>query len=345
MTSSDTGYHDIGNLELIRGGMLRRARVAYRMWGRPNAHRDNFVVLPSYYTGDHDSYAPMIGAGRALDPARFCIVALDVLGMGRSTSPSNTVRSQAGPRFPAVELADSVRAQYRVLTEVFGMRSVALAAGWSIGGMQAYHWAAAWPGQVRRLLPWCASARCSPHNFVFLEGVKAALQADPAYSSGGYGAAPERGLRAFARAYCGWAYSQGFFRRAGWRELGHETLEDLLLAWEQEHVEGHDANDLLAVLGSWQRSDIGIWHDDRCERALAAIEARAVLMPSRTDLYFPPEDNELEAAAMRDARVVTVDTDWGHAAGGPGRDPDFAQALEKSMSELLADHRDGRAEI
>lgn len=341
---ADVGLHALGQWPLVSGGVLEDAHVGYRVWGEPNAARDNFVVLPTYYTGTDDSYAPLIGRGRALDPDRFCIVALDVFGMGVSTSPSNAGGAQSGARFPAVDFADSVRAQHAVLTERFGMRSVALAAGWSIGGMQAYQWAAAWPHQVRRLLPWCASARCSPHNWVFLDSVKSALQADCDYRAGQYTRPPERGLRAFGRVYCGWAYSQAFFRRAGWRDLGHATLEDLLDAWAEEHVREYDANDLLATLASWQACNVGIWQGGDFAAALAAIRARTIVLASRTDLYFRPADNEAEVARIAGAELRTVDTDCGHAAGGPGRDPIFSAALEEAFAELMSDYREGEGE-
>lgn len=54
----------------------------------------------------------------------------------------------------------------------------------------------------------CATARCWPHNRVFLDGVRSALMADPVYNGGDYQRAPEAGLKAFARVYAGWAYSQ-----------------------------------------------------------------------------------------------------------------------------------------
>ena len=110
---------------------------------------------------------------------------------------------------------------------------------------------AQYPEMVDAILPFCASARTSPHNQVFLEGVKAALTADAAYAGGDYAAPPEAGLRAFGRVYAGWAYSQTFYRERLHRELGFETWEELLLAWERDHLEW-DANDLLAKLRTWQ---------------------------------------------------------------------------------------------
>lgn len=49
----------------------------------------------------------------------------------------------------------------------------------------------------------CGSARTSRHNFVFLEGVKAALTADAAFQEGWYDQPPTKGLRAVARVYAG----------------------------------------------------------------------------------------------------------------------------------------------
>ena len=66
--------------------------------------------------------------------------------------------------------------QERLLREVLGIERVQLACGWSMGGIQAYHWAALFPQKVARLAVLCGSARTSPHNFVFLEGVKATLE-------------------------------------------------------------------------------------------------------------------------------------------------------------------------
>lgn len=331
-SAGQPGRYALGDWALESGELLREAHLAYRCWGEPNAAGDNFVVLPTYYTGAHADYLPLIGAGRALDPGRFCIVAPALFGSGASTSPSNAHPSQRGARFPRVDIVDNVRAQYRLLSSL-GMRALALAGGWSMGGIQAYRWAVDYPQQVRALLPWCSAARCSTHNRVFLYGVRAALTADPAWAGGHYQTPPERGLRAFARVYCGWAYSQAWFRRGGYRDLGLNSAEALLRAWEADHLRW-DANDLLTKLVTWQRADVGAGHGGR-EQALARIRARTILMPCGTDLYFPPQDNLDEAALIRGAELRVVKSDGGHAAGGPGRDPAFMAALEAALRDLL----------
>jgi homoserine O-acetyltransferase len=80
-----------------------------------------------------------------------------------------------------------------------------------MGGQQAYHWAALYPEMVERIAVVFGSARTAPHNLVFLEGIRYALMADPAWRDGYFAEAPVRGLRAMGRIYAGWALSQAFF--------------------------------------------------------------------------------------------------------------------------------------
>ena len=242
---------ELGDVALQSGATLPAARLAYRTWGALNADGDNAIVMPTFYTGTHERNEGYVTQVPALDPERWFIVSINMFGNGLSSSPSNTPPPCDGPRFPTVTLYDNVACQHRLLTQALGVRRIALVLGWSMAGCQSYQWGAQYPEMVDAILPFCASARTSPHNKVFLEGVKAALTADAAFAGGDYTTPPEAGLRAFGRVYAGWAYSQTFYREGLHRELGFETWEDLLLDWEQDHL-GWDANDLLAKLHTWQ---------------------------------------------------------------------------------------------
>lgn len=318
---------ELGDLTLQAGGVLRQARLAYVTRGSLNAARDNAILLPTYYTGTHLQNLALVGEGRALDPSRYFIVIPNLFGNGVSSSPSNHP-TQAGADFPRVSLLDNVNAQWRLL-ESLNVERLALACGWSMGAQQAYHHAALFPERVERVLAICGSARTSPHNWVFLEGVRAALLADS-------GRPPLRGLAAFGRVYAGWAYSQAFFREGLYGRLGYESPAALLTAWEREH-QAYDADDLLCVLDSWQRANIADNERYRgdFQRALCAISARVVLMPSSTDLYFPPEDNRLELAHLRRGELRLIESPFGHVAGGPGRIAEDSALIERVLRELL----------
>ena len=334
----DYEVFELGDVALQSGEVLRGAKLAYQTYGERAPSGDNVIVMPTFYTGTHARNEGFFGPGRALDPARHFIVSVNLFGNGVSSSPSNTPAPQDGPRFPKVTLWDNIACQHRLLTERLGVTRVALVTGWSMAGCQSYQWAAQYPDMVDAILPFCASAKCSPHNTVFLEGVKAALTADGDWKGGDYDTPPVKGLKAFGRVYAGWAFSQTFYREGLYRKLGFETFEDLLQDWEADHVDNWDANNLLAKLWTWQNTDISAnaLYGGDFEKALGAIKARAILMPCTQDLYFPPADNEIEARFMPNAELRPYDSPWGHCVANPGNDAQFERFLDQAITELLA---------
>ncbi|MEM7170052.1 MAG: alpha/beta fold hydrolase [Pseudomonadota bacterium] len=333
---TEVEYFDLGDVSLQSGEVLKKTHLAYKTYGALNDRGDNVVLLPTFYTGWHQRNEGFFGPGRAIDPTKHFIVSVNLFGNGISASPSNSPAPQDGPRFPMVTFYDNVACQHRLLTEKLGVEKIALVAGWSMAGCQAFHWGAQFPDMVEAILPFCASAKTSPHNFVFLEGVKAALQADAAWQGGDYKDPPAAGLKAFGRVYAGWAFSQTYYREGLFKQLGFETVEDLLVDWEEDHL-NWDANDLLAKLWTWQQGDISAQPRYRgdLKKALGSITARAIVIPCKQDLYFPPEDNAVEVAQMPNAELRTYDSPWGHCAANPGNDAGFTDHLETAIRELL----------
>jgi len=335
---ADHAIFEAGDVALQSGVVLPDTRLAYRTHGQLNAARDNAIVYPTHYMGTHDSNAWAVAPGMALDPDKYFIIIPNMLGNGVSSSPSNTPAPFDGPRFPLVTVRDNVFLQHRLVTEVFGLTTLALVAGHSMGALQTFQWGALFPDMVQRIAPFCGAARVSRHNWLFLEGCKSALMADAAFAGGDYTAPPVTGIRAFARVYAGWAWSQTFFRQQLDRErLGLPSMEDFLkFAWEP-FFQAHDANNLLAMLATWQAADISAdsRFDGDFELALAAITAKAIVMPCRSDLYFPPEDSEIEVDHMPHAELRVIPSVWGHMAGG-GMNPEDMMFINTALAELLA---------
>ena len=332
----DHAVFQLKNFELQSGAVLPDARLAYRTWGELNAARDNVVVLPTFYTGTHQRNEGYFGPGRAIDPARHFVVSINLFGNGISSSPSNTPAPFAGADFPRVTFYDNVRAQRALLTEGLGVERIALVTGWSMAGCQSFQWGAQYPDMVGAILPFCASAKTSEHNIVFLEGVKAALTADGTWAEGRYTEPPVRGLKAFGRVYAGWAFSQTFYRERMYRRLGFDTAEELLLDWERDHLDW-DANDLLCKLWTWQRGDISAQpaYGGDFVAALGAIRARTIVIACDNDLYFQPADNEIEIPHIPNGELRIYESPWGHCVASPGNDPEFERFLDQAIRELL----------
>lgn len=335
--NGETGVFEIPNLKLQRGMTLPRAKLVYKTYGRLAQDKSNVILYPTSYGAQHHDTEWLIGPGRVLDPDDWFIIIPNMFGNGLSSSPS-TLEPPFGPeRSPLFTHWDNVHAQRRLLAEVFGIEHLALIYGWSMGAQQALHWGAIFPDQVARICAVCGSARTSIHNRVFLEGVRATLTGDPAWTGTHFTAHPTRGLRAMGRVYAGWAMSQAFYREKLYETVGFASLEDFLVrSWEANFLR-RDAHDLLASLETWLASDISdnaIYNGD-LERALGAITARSIIMPSRTDLYFTPEDSALETAMMPHAEYRPIESIWGHRAGNPALNPADEAVLRQAVSDLL----------
>jgi homoserine O-acetyltransferase/O-succinyltransferase len=332
----DHEVFELGDVVLQSGITLWQAKLAYKTYGKLAAQADNVIVMPTFYGSQHADNEAMIGAGRALDPARYFIVVPNMFGNGLSSSPSNTPPPLDRGAFPHITLYDNVFCQRRLLTEHLRIKQVKLVVGFSMGAQQAFHWGALYSDIVQAIAPLCGSARTAPHNYLFLEGVKAALLADPAFADGWYQYPPARGLRAFSRVYAGWAFSQDFFREHEYRKMGLASLEDVVRFMEGR-FRRRDANDLLAMLWTWQHADISanpIFKGDLAA-ALRAIRARAIVMPCETDLYFRVRDNEIEVDQMPNAELRPIRSIWGHAAGR-GANPADNSFIDAALRELLA---------
>jgi homoserine O-acetyltransferase len=334
------GVFELGDFQLQSGVVLRRARLAYETHGTLNARADNAIVYPTWYAGRHYDNAMFIGEGRALDPSKYFIIVPDMFGNGLSSSPSNTPAPHDRSRFPITTTYDNVAAQHRLIMDHLGVKRVALVVGYSMSAQQAFHWGALHSARVERIAAICGSPKTSVHNWLFLEGLKAALQADAAWAGGDYEAPPTTGLRAFATVYAGWFTSQAFYRRG--LHLG--TLVGQQVSSMGAFLElvgtvfcSFDANDLLAMLATWQASDVSAHPTfaGDLDRALGAITAKTLVMPCETDLYFPPEDSELAVTKMPNAALRVIPSIWGHLAGSPVLNPDDIRFVDDALAKLL----------
>ena len=330
-----TGRYEPGDVALGSGEVLKNPCLSWKSYGTLSADRDNIIVFPTSYSAQHMDQEWLIGPDGILDPTRWFIVVPDMLGNGLSSSPSHT------PDYPAlVTTADNVHMQRRLLTDVFGVDAVACVYGFSMGGQQAYHWAALYPDAVARAIVVCGSARTAVHNQVFLQSLQATLEAAPEHlGCGRFSSQPAAALRAFARIYATMALSQDWYRaNLHLTTPGAASLDDFLdRVWAPGFLR-RKAEDLYAQCSTWLASDISantLYQGDLV-LALQSIKARMLLMPSRTDLYFPVADNAGEMAHLRHAELRPIPSIWGHRAGNPAANPADAAFLRNAVRDWLS---------
>jgi homoserine acetyltransferase len=350
-------YYTIPSFTFASGTTLHELKVAYKSIN-PSSTK-GVVLIPTCYGGRINTTLSFTTAPHdCLKDYHVVVVAM--LGNGESSSPSNK------PLFPLpgeLHYQDCIWAQHQLLTEHLGTQELEAVIGFSMGAQQAYYWAVMYPHFVK-VVPICGSARTSPHNYAFLEGPIGALtnaidyvawtqmkekkrRGEGEFKGDWEKLRPERGLRAFGRAYSAWLASAAWFRERWWsgrgeaREeeegnadagLGFKDVEEFIVKASEEAFLSWDAEDLLVLGRMWQLGDVGrvipgeemevatlgggVGDDEMFRKALASVQAEVLVMPCRTDQYFPPEDSEIEVKYLKKGTFAPIESIWGHFAGG-----------------------------
>jgi homoserine O-acetyltransferase len=326
------------NFHTESGVVLPEAKIVYGTYGHLNAAKDNAILLPSHYMADVHGYGWLIGPGKALDPSRQFLIASELFGNGRSSSPSNTPEPYHGPRFPVTTIRDNVEAVHELLTKELGIRHLSAVIGFSMGAQQAFQWSVSYPDFMGRIVATSGTAKTYGHGIVRLESQIAALTTDPAFKDGEYTAEPEKGIQAFSLVWTAWLFSQEWWRQELWKteEPAGTTFQQVLEHYRTHFIPGADANNLILQMRTWEQNDVGAtpgFGGDE-QMALRSIKARVLFMPSETDLYFPLTDARYEAQFIPHCVLSPIPSLWGHPAGA-GASPADEAFLNQRIAAFL----------
>jgi homoserine O-acetyltransferase/O-succinyltransferase len=336
----DFHVFDVGDLLLESGETLRGCKLAYRTQGALNAERSNAVLVTTWFSGTgkvmEDVY---VGAGHALDPARYFIIIVDQLGGGVSSSAHNMAPPQAMGKFPKLSIGDDVSAQHKLITGHFGIEALALVVGGSMGGQQVYEWAVRHPQMVVRAAVIAATARISLHQRVFVDALIEAVTSDPAWRGGWYASGTDvrAGMDRMARIVATAGWSAAFYQEKRWQTvLGMSSLDDFINGVMKAYFEPMDPNVLLDQMHKWQRADVARHTGGDLAAALARITARVFVMPISHDQFFPPQECEADCRLISGAALRVIESPEGHM-GLNGFEPGYMRQVDGYLAELLSD--------
>ena len=323
--SGSRQFVSIGRTSLERGGELPTVRIAFETMGTLNPTASNAILVAHALTGDsHVAGLPgpghatagwwngLVGPGKAIDTARWFVVAPNMLGGCQGTTgPASYAPDGAewGKRFPFITIRDQVDAQL-ALADALGIGRWAAVIGGSMGGMQSLEWAASYPERVERVAVLAAPAQSSADQIALNSVQLEAVRMDPAFGEGDYydaadGDGPHRGL-ALARRMALLNYRSSSelndrFERSAQSELsplgdgGRYAVESYLDFHGNKFTRRFDANSYLTLLEAMNSHDVGRGRGGTAA-ALAAVTMPALILAIDSDRLFPVSDQQHIAA-------------------------------------------------
>jgi homoserine O-acetyltransferase len=226
----------------------------------------------------------LFGPGQPLDASRYYIIIPDSIGHGKSSKPSDGMKTA----FPKYNYEDMVDAQVRLVREGLGVKHLRLVIGNSMGGMHTWIWGVKYPDLMDALVPMAAQpTEMAARNWMLRRMMIETIRNDPDYNGGNYTTQPR--MMKYAVAAYGIATAGG--------TLGYQTLAPTA-AKADRMVDDRlatpitaDANDFIY---QWQAS-----HDYNPSAGLERIEATLLAINAADDERNPPETGVMLAAMKR----------------------------------------------
>ncbi len=182
-----------GDFKLQSGEVIHDFRLGYRTLGRLNADSSNAVLWPTWLGGKSEDLLQFIGLGRVVDTRNYYVILVDAIGNGVSASPSNS-KSQPLLKFPTFSIRDMVESEHRLATEVLHLSHLRAVMGISMGGMQTFEWAAAYPDFMDTAIPMAGSPQSTSFDKLLWTAEIDAIELDPAWNHGSPTGPLSRGL-------------------------------------------------------------------------------------------------------------------------------------------------------
>ena len=269
------------------GEVLPELRLHYTTVGDPSGEP---VVLLHGTTGSGTGLlspafaGELFGAGQSLDATRYYIILPDTIGHGKSSKPSDGLRT----RFPRYNYSDMVEAHQRLVSEHLGVKHLRLLLGNSMGGMETWIWAQEYPRMMDVAVPMASlPAPMASRNWIMRRLIVDSIRNDPEWMNGNYTKQPKSAQ--FASVFYGFATNGG--NQALYKAAPTRDKADALLDARLKAPFPADAND---VLYQWDSS-----RDYDPSAGLERIEATLLAINSADDERNPPELGVLEREMKR----------------------------------------------
>lgn len=153
-------FANIGDFRTTEGKVIKDCKVGYRTVGKLNADKSNAVLWPTWFTGTSEHAFSFGAVNGLIGRDDLYIIVVDALTNGVSSSPSNA------EEFPTISIRDMVNSQHSLLVDHLKIKHLQAVIGISMGGMQAFEWAVAYPDFMEKVIPIIGTPKQSSYDIL-----------------------------------------------------------------------------------------------------------------------------------------------------------------------------------
>ena len=301
------------------GETLPALEIAYDTWGTLNEERDNVVWVCHGLTASADVsdwWPHTVEAGRFLDPERYFIVCVNMLGSCYGTTGPLSLNPTTGSPwygdFPCVSIRDQVHL-FQLVAQHLGIQKVRKLVGSSIGGFVAMEWLVAEPDFFCEAVLIATAAKVSPWISAFNESQRMAIEADQTWGEPSPEAA-QKGLSA-ARSIALLSYRGRAAYNLTQADESEETFRRRVNSYQRHQgeklVRRFNAYSYYRLSQTLDSHDVGRGRGG-IEAALSCVKLPVLVVSVSSDLLFPPVEMKAWAQYLPQHKYIEITSDFGH---------------------------------
>jgi homoserine O-acetyltransferase/O-succinyltransferase len=295
-------FASLGDFKLVSGEVIRDCRLGYRTFGQMNADKSNAILFPTWLGGTTKDLASSFAPGNLVDTSKYFVIAVDALGDGVSSSPSNS-EPQPRMKFPKFAVKDMVSTEHQLLTQVLHISHVKAVMGISMGGMQTFQWMVSYPDFMDKAIPIVGSPRLAAYDLMLWQTENDALMNNVAWNHGDYQENPAK----LPMAEFG-ALMLTTPQRYNQQTTRAQVFETIAKAKTQPES---DANDHIRQTQAMMDLDVPDAFGGSMERAAAAVKAKVLIVVSSSDHMVTPGPAR-DFGKLLGAQMLDLPNDCGH---------------------------------
>ncbi len=300
---SQQQFAEIGTLELVSGELITNCKIGYRTFGKLNADSSNVIIYPTWFEGTTENVGRLIEKYRFIDTTKYFIIAIDALGNGISTSPSN-YNVYKIKTFPEISIRDMVNSQYKMLTEVFNLKHIFAAVGGSLGAMQVLEWSVAYPNFISKIVAYVGTPKMSTYDLLWINAQLNIIQTDKHY-----GVTEKEIRKSLAMMMAGIGRTPDYIVE----KVKPEDFQNYLKDFDKEYSSTFTLEDYEYQLKAIMHHDIAKGFNGSMEDAANSINAKLFLIISEADLLVNPIETK-RFAKLTNAKTLILNNNCGHLA-------------------------------
>ncbi|HEY0701414.1 MAG TPA: alpha/beta fold hydrolase [Candidatus Acidoferrales bacterium] len=302
-------FAEFGDFRLQNGRVIHNFRLGYRTFGQLDAGKSNAILWPTWLGGISQELLQFVGPGKVLDPSKYFVVLVDAIGDGVSSSPSNS-KDQRLMKFPEFSIRDMVEAEHRLATDVLHVDHLRAVVGVSMGGMQTFSWAVAYPDFMDLAIPVAGSPQSTSADKLLWTAQIDAIELDPAWNHG-MPTGPLTGGLALADEIGEMSLTSPAYRVAhtGTDQFGAYLSELRKKAATDAGTACNHIRQRQAIMALDIPKELGVSMAETTKRA----HAKFLIVVSQQDHVVNPTP-ALAFAAADGAPVITLNSDCGHSS-------------------------------